>query len=147
MGLKGRSLIQNTKHDLWYCKNTNQVFHMDELLSKKIIKDETQANLLPGLGYVWVFQVDVVNLMKRFIEEKGSTTEKKHFQKIPDIRYAYEWRVYIDHHHDFGFKWVQYEHLILQKEAIRWCEENGIKYCMDDPNEEEAVRIFKEIGL
>lgn len=117
-----------TKHDWWFFRETEEFVMKEDLFEGGIIQTRDDEDKLRDLGYIKVFQVDVVALQKSFISKVNIKEIHQYFKDISDARFDYVFRVYFETREALNWEWYHYEQKILEQEAIKWCLENDIEF-------------------
>ena len=131
IGPLGGSIKQNSEHDYWYHKKTCRTFHRLDLISLGVCTFSDPPEHLLCLGYIRLFKVNLVNLEKEFVQSYGDKQLRKHMKDVPEIRYDYDFRVYLERDMSLTPLWVKHERNALLKAAISWCQDNEILYTIE----------------
>ena len=112
----------------WFCTQTREILFLNDLLSQEVCTKENKDALLPRLGYIRLFEVDMIALEKLFIQSLNDRKITRFFGSIPDEDYDRQFNIFIEPAAELVHRWGKYEKDVLKKEAIAWCAQNHIAW-------------------
>lgn len=104
-----------------------KVYKVDDVLSKFGFK--SQKEIEESDDFVRLFYVDYNELVRDFIKlyDDDELTEISKTW-IDEDRFGIEFRCYIDGVTPLEYDWYAYRYDRLREAAVKWCEENKVKY-------------------
>ncbi|MBQ7101742.1 MAG: hypothetical protein IJN81_08915, partial [Clostridia bacterium] len=122
----------------WFEKSSYQFFSTEWLLEK--FGYGNYQEIVDSGFFIPVSKTDTVAIMKQFVasHNEGEEIDKEIDNIIKNDNYGYDsgyavaFRILMEVNEDILDEYVQFEKERLTKDAVKWCEENGIAYYFEN---------------
>ena len=120
----------------WFEKSSCQYFQTDTLMDE--FGYESYEDIENCGCFIPVFRRSEQEIMRKFIGLYGDKSISDRIQKIiddEDEEFGVAFRIYAEVHLDFSEAYLKYENEVLETDAKKWAEENGVDFYEDyDPD-------------
>lgn len=118
----------------WFEKSSYQFFSTEDLLGEFGYRNYQE--IVDSGFFIPVSKTDTVALMKQFVasHNEGKAIAKEIDNIIKNDNYGYDsgyavaFRILMEVNEDIWDEYIQFEKECLTKDAVKWCEDNGIAY-------------------
>ena len=105
----------------WFCTTDYKVYETEEIIAQ--FSYENQEMIAASDTFLPLFRTDIIALEKEFLEEFAYEGD---FVCEDSSNFDLSFKIHIE---DFlEREWYAFEKEQLCKDAVKWCEENGIPY-------------------
>ncbi|MBR4050192.1 MAG: hypothetical protein IKK09_06815 [Clostridia bacterium] len=122
----------------WFEKSSYQFFSTEDLLEEFGYRNYQE--IVDSGFFIPVSKTDTVALMKQFVgsHNEGKAIAKEIDNIIKNDNYGYDsgyavaFRIIMEVNEDICDEYIQFQKERLTKDAVKWCEENGIAYYFEN---------------
>lgn len=112
----------------WFSLRDYNVKDIDTLSSLDKPDDVSQSTYLVSIGYIPYFVVTNEEMVRAFVESVSNPKIKKALSHIDESNFVDSFWKYVNVYPELSNDLNTFEDKYILDKAIKWCDENGIKY-------------------
>lgn len=127
-GSKARNASVDTPiySEKWFFIQTKELTLLNDLIQQEVCTNENKNMILPRLGYIRLFEVDIIALENLFVQSLNDRKISSFFGSIPDEKYNGEFNKFIEPF--LIHRWNNNKKEVLKKRSNRLVHSKP--YCM-----------------
>ena len=120
-----------TYHWWWYSTFDERIYNVDELI--KLFSFNNYEDIENSFGYIPLWKTDLIEAAKHFVIQSNDKIAQRFLSKNCDDNFFCEFDDYVSSNQNYFTRWwYEYEETKLINDAIMWCKENHIAYCLNE---------------